>query len=196
MIIDQTYFVRRLNLPQKGNAEGLADILSFVDQYETEYLQCVLGTVLWQAFSDGTEGSGIADQRWLDLLNGKDFTYKNCTHHWNGFAPASKISPIANYVYWHYVDRRGMGEVTLTGVTVSSTDNNRTVNAVDTLVDAWNRMVDMNKDLYRFLKVNQATYPEWKLCYEIDGCGCGCGCDKCAPAGCGRFFEKSNSLGL
>lgn len=195
MIIDETYFVRRLNLPQIGNADGLADVRSFINQYETEYLQCVLGLDLWQAFIDGTEGSGIPDQRWLDLLNGKNFTYKNCTHNWPGFASASKISPIANYVYYQYVDNK-IAEFVLTGVVVSSTDNNRTVAAVDRLVDAWNRMIDMNKDLYRFLKLNQVTYPEWALCYEIDGCGCGCGCDKCAPVGCGRFFQKINSLNL
>lgn len=196
MLIDETYFVRRLNLPQRGNAEGIADILDFVEQYEPEYLKCVLGLPLWQAFTDGTEGSGVPDQRWQDLLTGKDFTYQNCTHNWNGFKPASKISPIANYVYYQYVDNK-TAEFVLTGVVVSSTDNNRTVAAVDRLVDTWNRMVDMNKDLYRFLKTNQVTYPEWKLCYDhLDGCGCGCGCDKCAPVGCGRFFEKKNSLGL
>ena len=195
MIIDETYFVRRLNLPQKGNPEGLAEILSFIEQYEAEYLQCVLGRELWQAFTDGTDGSGIPAQRWADLLDGKDFTYKKCMHNWTGFKPDDKLSPIANYVYYQYVDNK-IAEFVLTGVVVSSTDKNRTVAATYRLVDAWNRMVDMNKDLYRFLKQNQVIYPEWKLCYTVESCGCGCGCDKCAPVGCGRFFEKINSLDL
>lgn len=194
MLIDETYFTKRLNLPQRGNAEDLQDLLDFIEQYETEYLQCVLGLPLWEAFVAGTEGSGIPDARYQDLLHGANFTYKNCTHKWTGFAPTSKISPIANYVYWQYVENK-IDAVTLTGVTVSSTENNRTVAATDRLVDAWNRMIDMNISLYRFLKANKTVYPEWQICYD-DGCGCGCGCDNCAPTGCGRFFAKINSLGL
>lgn len=201
MYIDETYFTKRLNLPQRGNTEGIADILDYVEQYEPEYLKCVLGAELWQAFNVGTDGSGPpSDVRWSDLLLGKDFSYKNCAYHWVGFAPASKISPIANYVFWQYVDAK-IAEVVLTGVVVSETDNNRTVPATDVLVDAWNRMVDMNLTLYRFLKANASTYPEFKLCFDVNqfclpDYPCACGCEDCGPHPCSKFFRKINSLGL
>lgn len=90
MIIDSTYFVNRLNLPQTGNSAGLAEVQDFIDQYEPEYLQCALGYDLWQAFINGIDGSGLPEQRWIDLLQGKEFTKQNCTYKWPGFAPLTE----------------------------------------------------------------------------------------------------------
>lgn len=202
MIIDSTYFVNRLNLPQTGNSAGLAEVQDFIDQYEPEYLQCVLGLELWQAFTAGTEGSGLPDQRWTDLLEGKDFTKQNCAYHWNGFKPLTgKISPIANYVFFQFVEEREE-DFTLVGNVKSTTENNRVVSATQRLVYTWNRMVDMNRLLYNFLQVNKATYPEWK-----SHCKCGC-CksnwwDECSCCGdmriakrCCDLFKYKNVLGL
>jgi len=171
MIIDQSYFVRRLNVPQVGNTEGLDDLNGYIEQYEPEYLKCVLGFDLWKAFNEGIDGSGLPDvQRWIDLLEGAEFSQGGCTYY------------------------------TLAGFVVSKTDNNRTVSGVYPLVYAWNRMCDLNKILYRFLKVNKAAYPEWKICAcpcdDVDHCGCGCNCDPRTPKGCGNLFAKINSLGL
>lgn len=90
MIIDSTYFTNRLNLPQTGNSAGLAEVQDFIDQYEPEYLQCVLGYDLWQAFINGIDGSGLPEQRWIDLLQGKEFTKHNCIYKWSGFAPLTE----------------------------------------------------------------------------------------------------------
>lgn len=288
MLIDSSYFRNKLNLPQAGNSEGLADVNNFIDQYEAEYLRCVLGTDLYIAFINGIDGSGIPDARWLDLLQGKDFTYKNCTYQWVGFTPLTvgadyainglssifltaggpgefdpvagsatmtlppsfvgvdinieirgtgklkpneystiddqltllngvlfndgtvvylsrkpsitavngstqKISPIANYVFYQYVNNK-VTDFTLAGMVQSTTDNNRVVTSDDVLIDAWNRMVDMNKNLYRFLKANKTVYPEWKYCYSH--CGCGCDCNKCVSDGCDNPFKKKNRHGL
>ncbi len=194
MIIDSSYFINKLNLPQAGNTEGVTDVNNFIEQYEPEYLKCVLGLDLYNAFIDGVDGSGLPDeQRWIDLLEGVDFTYKNCLYHWNGFKPDAKISPIANYVFYQYVDNK-VTDFTLIGMVQSTTDNNRVVVSDDVLVNAWNRMVDMNKNLYRFLKVNKTVYPEWKICY--DHCGCNCGCEQCANEGCEHLFKKQNRHSL
>lgn len=201
MIIDSTYFVNRLNLPQTGNSAGLAEVQDFIDQYEPEYLQCVLGYDLWQAFIAGIEGSGLPEQRWTDLLEGKEFTKHNIVYKWNGFAPENKISPIANYVFYQFVDEREQ-DFTLVGNVKSTTENNRVVNATPRLVYTWNRMVDANRLLYNFLQVNKTTYPEWK-----SHCGCGCcksgywdecGCvvDMRIAKRCCDLFKYKNSLGL
>ena len=197
MIIDQTYFRRKLSLPQTGNTDGLADVLDFIDTYEPEYLQAVLGYDLWKAFNAGTEGSGLPDQRWQDLLTGAEFTRNGCTYKWPGFQnQVSKISPIANYVFYQFIDNK-ITDVVLVGTVASKTDNNREKSPLDRLVDTWNRMVDMNNTLYHFLKVKKSVYPEWKICgcgcYTVDLCGCGCGDD---PAGERNLFKKINSLGL
>lgn len=288
MIIDKSYFFNKLNLPQIGNTEGEAEVNDFIEQYEPEYLQCVLGYDLWEAFIEGIDGSGIADQRWLDLLQGKKFTYRNCTYKWNGFAPVTaggtydinydaifemvaggadtydpapgstitippdfvganlsievrgtgtlraseysisgnvitlavgfqplnngtvvflkkdpsltiasgsltKISPIANYVFYQFADNKTT-DFTLIGEVVSTTDNNRKASPIDRMIDAWNRMVDMNTVLQKFLKANKTVYPEWKE--DTCGCDCDCSCDCDCYNKCKQLFEKKNSLGL
>ena len=295
MIIDYTYFVNRLNLPQTGNTEGRADVQAYIDDYEPEYLRCVLGLELYDAFIAGIDGSGLPDDRWLNLLQGADFTKGGCKYRWNGFAPLlndgayvfngngglqeftaggagefdpvagsdvmilppdlvgihlnvyirgtgwlkaaeysvagdqltllggilfnlntvvfigpgtgfvfsganlKKVSPIANYVFYQYVDERVI-DFTLVGNVKSTTDNNRIADETPRLVYAWNRMVDMNRLLYHYLKANKAAYPEWK---DLCGCGCcssnqwsSCGCFITLPDRCRDLFKYKNSLGL
>lgn len=164
MIIDHTYFTQKLSLPQRGNSEGQDLITDFIETYEEEYLKKVLGYDLWLAFSTGIAGSpGGYDQRWIDLLEGKAFTYLSKNYNWDGFETMIK-TPIANYVYYKWTEDQASNN-TLVGTAVQVVDNNSRVNAVSKMVDAWNRMVDMNKTLWMFLKSDPDVYPEW-----VDDC--------------------------
>lgn len=189
MIIDHTYFTQKLSLPQRGNTEGQTQIDDFVETYEEEYLKKVLGYDLWKAFDTGIAGSpGGYDQRWIDLLDGKEFTYQGRNYNWGGFATMLK-TPIANYVYYKWMEDTAEHN-TLVGTAVQNVDNNSRVNAVSKMVDAWNRMVDMNRTLWMFLKSDADTYPEWTdedhywpWWTDIDG-------------HCNELFHKRNSLDL
>lgn len=202
MLIDSTYFVNKINLAQVGNSLGLADVNNFIAQYEEQYLRCVLGPELYAAFIDEVSGSGVTDDpRYVDLLRGADFMHNSRAYHWTGFVPlppAIKVSPIANYVFYQYVENK-ITDFTLIGEVQSDTDNNRTVSPVDRLVDTWNRMVDMNLTLRNFLQANKTIYPEYKPIaihdryydpFALDNCGC---YDR-SP--CAELFKKKNSLGL
>lgn len=101
------------------------------------------------------------EQRWVDLLEGKEFTYYETLHKWGGFSNTLLQSPIANYVYYRYMENKATDN-TLVGTTVQKVDNNARVNSVQKMIDAWNSMVDMNQNLWRFLNENKSTYPEWK----------------------------------
>lgn len=195
MIIDSTYFINKLALPQVGNPEGLIAVNSFIQQYEPEFLQCALGYNLGQAFVAGLEDS-LPEDRWLWLLQGHSYTINGYNGAWKGFENATKQSPIANYVFYQFMDNKAVDFV-LTGNVVSSTENNRTVNGVDRMVDTWNRMVDMNTDLVNYLRANKTLYPEWKEC----GCkdwwlfpfhNAKCHYSRCASS----VFKKKNSLDL
>lgn len=157
MIIDSTYFTEKLSLPQRGNTEGAEIIEGFIDTYETEYLKKALGYDLWKAFTDGIEGSGVPDQRWVDLLDGKEFTYLNNNNKWEGFQTLKK-TPIANYVFYQYM---GTPLNSLLSTVVQNVDNNSKISPTPLMIQVWNSMVDMNKVLWQFLKANTATYPEW-----------------------------------
>lgn len=198
MIIDSTYFRNKLVLPQAGNPEGLILVNNFINQYEKEYLRCALGYSLWEALNAAVEDSS-PEERWEWLLNGHTYINHGHTHNWVGFSNAEKVSPIANYVYFQFLDNKASDTV-LTGTVVSETDNNSTVNAVDKMIDAWNRMVDMNWHLQRYLKANKSLYLEWRQCecsrsrywdwptYHYSGCHY----YECAN----NVFKKKNSFDL
>lgn len=159
MIIDYSYFTGKINLPQTGNTPGRTEVENFIETYETEYLQRVLGYELWKAFTEGIEGSGPIDQRWTDLLQGKDFTYQSYTRHWNGFE--AKPSPVSQYVYYKYMEDHALDTV-LVGTSTGATDNATRVAPMPKMVDAWNEMVRLNVKLWNFLNANRDVYPEWK----------------------------------
>lgn len=159
MIIDYTKFTGKLTLPQTGNSDGLALVNEFIDTYEPEYLQNVLGYDLWKAFDEGTQGSGTPDQRWIDLLEGKEFDYCGTTLKLIGFNNA----PIQNYVYYQFLDNEA-SNTTLTGGSTPASENAKRVNSIDKMVDAWNRMVTYNEILWKFLQKYEDVYPEWKKC--------------------------------
>lgn len=161
MIIDATYFSgNKINLPQIGNADGLNNVNQFIDTYEPDYLKKALGYDLWKAFTDGLEGSGDPEQKWADLLDGVDFTYNSKSYRWEGFRNEQRISPIANYVYYRYMEDDA-SNTTLVGGVASVTDNNIRVNSVAKMISAWNEMVKLNKTLWHYLNVTGDVYPEW-----------------------------------
>lgn len=159
MIIDYTYFIGKINLPQTGNTDGRADVTGFIETYEPEYLQKVLGYDLWKAFTDGIEGSGEPDSRWLNLLNGGTFIYNGQTNIWPGFE--AKPSPISQYVYYRNQED-GASDTVLTGTSIGKTDNAIRVSPVSKMIDAWNKMVELNILLWNYLYKNRTLYPEWK----------------------------------
>lgn len=158
MIIDYTYFTERLLLPQVGNTEGRDTVNEFTETYEIEYLHKVLCYDLAKAFIDGIAGSGVPDQRWIDLLEGKEFTYNGRNYNWPGFE-VQKQNPIAGYVFYMYM---GTPLNTLVGTAKQNVDNNSKISPTPLMIMAWNSMVDMNKLLWMFLKANSDTYPEWQ----------------------------------
>lgn len=161
MIIDYTYFFGKLRLPQLGNTEGREEVMQLVEQYETEFLRKVLGYDLWLAFTEGIEGSGTVEQRWVDLLEGIVFDFKGVNRVWIGFSPDSKITPIANYCYYRYLEDTA-SDVTLAGTATGAVDNNTRTSPMTKMVNAWNDMVDMLHPLNGYLHKNK-TYPEYKI---------------------------------
>lgn len=159
MIIDYTYFKGKILIPQVNNTEGRDEVDEFIETYETEYLKKVLCYDLWKAFTDGIAGSpGSYDQRWIDLLEGKEFTYNGKNNAWPGFEVENQ-NPIASYIFYQYMNRPMN---TLVGTAVQNVDNNSKISPSPLMIMAWNSMVDMNKLLWMFLKANSDTYPEWQ----------------------------------
>lgn len=150
-IIDETYFVRELHIPNVNEAQSESfDVLeSFVDEYARQLLRDALGIDIFNELDsyviDGVfDGTG-APQYIIDLVDGKEYTKDNIIYKWNGLISTQgvfKKSLLANFVYskWFensFTTTSGVGEVTL------NAQNANLVNPTQRIVTYWNRFVDM-----------------------------------------------------
>lgn len=93
-LIDTSYFVGKINLPQVGNTEGDNIVQGFINDYETEFLQKALGYDLWKAFYTGLQQVSV-EQKWLNILNGVEYIRNSRTEKWIGFIPLSEGSSLS-----------------------------------------------------------------------------------------------------
>lgn len=71
-----------------------------------------------------------------------------------------KESPIANFIYYWY-QRSQVTNTGGVGESKTQTENAIPVSPGEKMASAWNKMVEMNVQMYRFLNANKDTYPEW-----------------------------------
>lgn len=186
MLIDASYFVGELNIPNTDDLSVLSELTSFINKYEVNFMREALGMDLYRAFMNAlgqtsagylnvTEGKANEDidQKWKDLLNGKEYIGLDVRlHKWIGFVSVAddvsgKKSPIANYVYYwwmrsHATQSTGVSEV------VANADNAVNVSVAEKASRAWNEMVEWIHDLIWFMDYSSSFadynyYPGWWL---------------------------------
>ena len=98
-IITYDYFRGSLSLPQTVNADGQALLTQFITQFEDEFLEKALGLELATGLKTNIAS---AAPKWVALRDGTDFQNSlGRLDRWVGFVNnTTKISPIANYVYY------------------------------------------------------------------------------------------------
>jgi len=159
MIIDNGYFINEIFLPQAkpdasyGVLEVESSLSFFIAKYEKDCLNKVLGPKLYREFVsnlDYSEDSKIkpgSDQKWDDLLNGKEYTDVNGEDKvWEGMR--SKViengsynsSFIANYIYCLY-EKSDDDTRANTGNTKENAKNAFLVDKTPKIVRAWNEFV-------------------------------------------------------
>lgn len=73
MLIDRSYFIGELNIPNT-NQVSVGEVLDwFIEKYETEFLSKVLGYELYKALKAGLIAP-VVDQKWTDLIEGVEYT--------------------------------------------------------------------------------------------------------------------------
>jgi len=81
MILSLTDFIdREYKIPNQSES---ADLLGFIEQKEDELLIDLLGVDLYNEIMDGLEDSA-PEQKFLDLLNGSEYTFNGVTYKWRG----------------------------------------------------------------------------------------------------------------
>jgi hypothetical protein len=99
MLIDRSYFVAQINIPNTEVAEsGIGALLDqFINKYEPQFLRYVLGHELYMAFRAGISTMPIP-QRFVDLISGVDYYDQgNQGFTWLGLAAAANVEgPLAS----------------------------------------------------------------------------------------------------
>jgi hypothetical protein len=161
-LIDKTYFVGELNIPDTSNAAVVERLDFFIAKYEEQLLRSLLGDALYEAYKAGIEVTPTPATKWTDLQDGK--TYQNTdgkTFRWMGFKKSdTKQSMIANYVfYWWLRDKAST--TTAVGEVALNTDGGVRISPAVRMSQSWNEMAGMVNSLLLFLTVNKETYTEW-----------------------------------
>lgn len=153
MYIDNTYFIGELNIPNSqsypnSNLDGNKVSLSqFIDEYEVELMTYALGYDLYSEFADSFENNGDlkagADQKWVDFVNGKEYTLDGKKYKWKGLRYTEgsvKKSLIADYIYCKYLENYqvSFGGV---GTQTENAKNATKVSPIPRITNIWNGFI-------------------------------------------------------
>lgn len=163
-LIDTSYFFGDCQIGQLSEQSVQDKVTWFINQYEPEILQALLGYDTYNAFTKGLAVTPI-DPKWTNLKLGVEYVdIAGFTKKWRGLAPAvvgSFVeSPIAYYVYYKIrkKDATNTGGV---GENETQSQNSVPVSPAQKMVTAWNRMVTINRELFDFMYAKQSDYPDW-----------------------------------
>lgn len=173
-LIDITYFTGEIVIPNTDKDYIAQRLVLFIEKYEDNFLRDVLGYDLYKSFKAGIVNypSGATDQKWIDIIEGAEYSRHSRTHQWrgltfenvDGFASGTGqlLSPIANYVYWYWV-KDGFSQTMSTGESQAKAENATSISPAFKMVRAWNEMIDWIEELYDFLRINSTTYNNWSV---------------------------------
>lgn len=142
--ISASYFVGEINVDQ---ASANTSLTQAITQYEKEILIQLLGYKLYSLLIADCTDFVPATQKYLDLVNGKEFTQEyngqDVTIKWEGLANAQFQSLISYYVFYKYVER-DVTRLYGTGVSMAeSKEGWQRASAVNKLCAAWERMREL-----------------------------------------------------
>ena len=167
MLIDTSYFVGELNIPNKDKdaVSGLLDL--FIDKYEKRFLEELLGYELYMAFVAGL-GAATPSDEWINLRDGVEYTdLSSRTRFYPGLISAVSgnagldVSPIANYVYYWYI-RNNHSQTAAMGEVKSQNENAVFHSPALKMTRAWNEMSAWVCELKDYLDSNKSLYPQWE----------------------------------
>lgn len=151
------------------NQQESPDLQPFIDDREEEILLCLLGYEMHAEFVANVDTSDV-EQKWIDLRDGKTYTYSG-----NLYKYAGIVDMLRPAVYAEWIDS---GAYKLTNVGYIQNNAPKESQVLDHevfKVEAWNRYIKKAYDCgsqrntwYGFMKANESNYPEWEFRAEAD----------------------------
>lgn len=191
MLIGSSYFVGERNIPNTTYSDVTSRLANLVDNHERTFLIDLLGYELFTEFAAALKASADTepDERYLDILFGKDFTGQDGRlKRWDGLVMKTSdedykgkldgveftiarpdvptrsqpLSPIADYVYCQWLK----GQASQTGgigeVVSLGQNSNRTSNRYKHS-RAWNEMTEKVDLFYDWMIQRYDVYPEFQV---------------------------------
>ena len=162
MILSLTDFVdREYKIPNQNES---SDLLGFIEDKEEELLCDLLGVDLYNEVMDGLDESN-PEQKFLDLLNGKDYVFNGVTYKWGGLVNLLKPA-----VYSKWINVGTFKFTNIGWVQNSPQENSTAIDWTDQFVVAyWNKyceLVGLNKSqknsFYGYMKTVESDFDsEW-----------------------------------
>lgn len=159
-LINSSFFVANRTIAQLSENSVRTNLELFIKRFQYDYLTRVMGLTLYKLFEAEYVGEN-KPQKWVDLVNGVEFTYRGALCVWPGLANQTfKTSPIADYVYYYY-QRDKVTAVVGSGTMVPNVENGEVVVNRGRMVDAFNAAVKGAQLLEMYLLSRPTDYPEY-----------------------------------
>lgn len=173
MIIEASDFDNR---PYKvPNQEESPDFVSYIVEKE-QYLaiRYLLGCDLWDDFAEAIEGSGVLEQKWIDLRDGANYVYGGVTYKYGGWV--DMIRPAVYSLWqpdgsWKFTNV-GWVQNKASSAPQAGNQSELIEDPYAFMVKYWNEFVtkvgfdvsygyNCKHSFYGFMKVNESNYPGW-----------------------------------
>ncbi len=156
-MIDTTYFHTEIFIPNISDSNAVetaraAELQRFIDRYEPDYLDLLMGYDMRVEFLAGLEEDDILP-KWSAL---KDELVD----------VSLLLSPIADYVYFYYT-RSKATETTRSGEIITAVDNGLNAGANYKQVSAYNRAVEQALIVREWIEEHRADYPNYDNTYTF-----------------------------
>ena len=166
-LIDVSYFVLEINIPNTGQATIRDKVNGFIDKYENKILDIVLGYPLRKQFLNGYL-LPTPDDKWLKLAEGAEYIVNDVPKEWQGILKSSthNESLIALYVYYWYM-RDSHTTTTNSGEKANKVENSDSTTASWKMSRAWVELRQWVRDLYCYLEANKTIYEPTKTVEQV-----------------------------
>ena len=162
--IDKSYFITDITLPKSS----FDDIESFVERFEREVLQYLLGFPLYLSLINNK-----TVEPYKSLIDGAEYevSLNGITYmiNWSGLRGTAKQSLIAYYVYCEYMSNKVTSTQSV-GETKSIQENSSNVGIVSKVLSAYVKFEELYgyngqsvlvPSAYNYLKANLTDFPNW-----------------------------------
>lgn len=158
MLISPAFFFGEINIPNSSATDISTSISNAIAFHEPEIMQRLLGYDLYTQFNAHT-----TDQRFQDLLNGKEYTSSGYSTKWRGLIYTSggkQFSLLAFYIYFFIMKDTAIWNSGL-GTSLPDGKEAKRVSPAMKMINAYNIFVRQSRELADFMNSSLDVYPEY-----------------------------------